>query len=330
VRENEVYNLIKQRILVDRHKIIVAKSYILEQELAVIEVGTLLDKFTKAQGYPMITTFVIHDSVPIENQVQQASGYISWYIAFSQAILELIHNNYLLVTSQQYYPYNGLQINWTTVVPGSGGMSASWNFSEYTVMTPSRVQKSFTQVDKEFTLFDVDLFVSKLDIDNAHPDVIEAIIDTVTCFKKELYRPALTMLGKAVEGAWIELGISLLNHAINQNIDEDKNNQILEKLMGPDSFAFKVSKVIDLYSSHYKDWFKAIKVDTNITPSHLTEIKLWTDVVREARNAIHFGAMINSDNNYEKTAMILLASISHFKTIYSLKLSADTLVDIEK
>ncbi|KZE67995.1 hypothetical protein AWM68_17645 [Fictibacillus phosphorivorans] len=328
--DNEVYNLIKKNILVDRHKIIVAKNYILEQDTVVIEIENLLNKFTSSQGYPMITTFVIHESVPLEEQVQQASGFISWYIAFSQAILELIHNNYLLVTNQQLYPYNGLQINWTTVVPGYGGRSASWNFTEYIVLIPSQVKKSFTQLNNNFTLFDVDLFISKLEIDNAHPDVIEAIIDTITCFKKELYRPTLTMLGKAVEGAWIELGISLLNYAINQNIDEEKNNQLLERLMGPDSFAFKVSKVIDLYSSHYKDWFKPVKVDTNIIPSQLAEIKIWTDVVREARNAIHFGAKVNSDNNYEKTAIILLASISHFKTIYSLKLSADTLVDREK
>ncbi|MDQ0272748.1 hypothetical protein [Cytobacillus purgationiresistens] len=65
------------------------------------------------------------------------------------------------------------------------------------------------------------------------------------------------------------------------------------------------------------------KFITNIQPVHLQEIRIWTDVVREARNAIHFGAKLNTDNNYEKTGMILLASISHFKTIYYLKKMLD-------
>lgn len=323
---HQIEKEIKDRILIDQHKVIVAKNFIMN-EGDIIDVATSLDKFTKSQGYPLITEVVVHESVSIEEQIQQVSDYISWYVAFSQGILDLIHSGYLNPISQQLYPCSGnLYIRWTTVVGNSGGMSSSWSFNEYIVFVPAKVKKSLVRGQEHgFTLFDVDLFISNLDINNAHAEVIEALSDAIACFKKELYRPSLTMLGKAAEGAWIELGLSLTDYAIAKGIDVEKNNQLKEKLMGQDSFVYKVDKVISLYSSHYKDWFNEIRLITNIQPVHLQEIRIWTDVVREARNAIHFGAKLNSENNYEKTAMILLASISHFKTLYYLKQVADDL-----
>ncbi|GGC88107.1 hypothetical protein GCM10007216_18570 [Thalassobacillus devorans] len=321
---NQVEKEIRSHIRVTQQTVILAKKFILNEE-GTIEVNSSLERFTTSQGYPKISRVVIHNSVPIEEQIKQASGYLSRYIAYSQAILELVHSNYLFPTSQQLFPFGGnLDIPWTTVVPGAGGSSSSWRFSDFIIPVPAVLKKSMVKNNtKEFTLFDVDLFISQLNIPNAHEDVIEAINDTISCFKKELYRPSLTMLGKAVEGAWIELGISLCDYAISKGLDDEKNNQLKEKLMGQDSFVYKVDKVIKLYSSHYKDWFNELRRITSIQPAFLEEIRIWTDVIREARNAIHFGATINSENNYEKTSVLLLAAISNFKTLYYLKQTAD-------
>lgn len=321
---NIVEREIREKVFVNQHKVVTAKNFILNQN-GIVDVPVALDQFTRTQGYPKAQQVVIHNNTNVDEQIKQASGYLSWYIAFSQAILELIHANYLIPSSQQMYPYsNNLTIGWTTVVPGSGGTTSSWSFNDFAIMVPSQLKKSLHQTNnQQFILFDVNLFVANLDINNAHDDVLEALEDAISCFKKELYRPSLTMLGKAAEGAWIEMGISLLDYAIANEIEVTKNNQLKEKLMGPDSFVFKIEKVASLYLSHYKDWFNEIRINTNTTPSHLQEIRIWTDVVRESRNAIHFGVKLNAENTYEKAAMILLASISHLKTMYNLKEVAD-------
>lgn len=315
---------IRESVSVNPHNIMIAKKFIHNQS-NIIEVSSLIDQFTATQGYPKIHQIVIHESANIEDQIKKASGYLSWYMAFSHAILELVHANFLIPLNQQMYPFsNNLSIGWTTVVPGSGGHSSTWSFNDYTILVPSHLKKSIVQTShQQFILFDVNLFISNLDIRNADEEVIEALKDTISCFKQELYRPSLTMLGKAVEGAWIEMGISLLDYAISKNIEIEKNTRLKERLMGPDSFVFKIEKVTDLYSSHYKDWFNEIKAITSINPSQLQEIKIWTNVVRESRNAIHFGVKVSSENTYEKTAIILLASISHLKTMYYLKKIAD-------
>ncbi|MCU5545128.1 hypothetical protein OCB14_26290 [Bacillus cereus] len=317
---------IEQDITINRQRIIIAKQYIMSQE-GVIDTVALLDTFTRSQGYPVPSQVVIHESISIEDQIKQASGYLSWYMAFSTAALELINSCCLIPIGQQTYPIdNSLRITYTTVTTNSGGgMTSAWSFNDYMIPIPIRIRKTLIpQEEQVFTLFDTDLFISNLDIGNAHNDVVEALHDTINCFKRELYRPSLTMLGKAVEGAWIELGISLIDYAISIQKDVDRNSQLKEKLMGPDSFAFKVEKVIDLYTSHYRDWFNQIRIETNIQPPSLRSIKVWTDIVRESRNAIHFGATVNSENNYEKTSMLLLASVSHFKTLYFLKQAANT------
>lgn len=73
----------------------------------------------------------------------------------------------------------------------------------------------------------------------------------------------------------------------------------------------------------YKDWYDDIRKETNIQSGQLAGLHNWSDLIRKSRNAIHFGVKLDTEINYEKTAVILLASIDNFKLIYALKDAAD-------
>jgi hypothetical protein len=287
-----------------------------------INLSTEMKRFSASQGYPAISELKTYE----DNAVAKASGYISWSMAFSYAALELINANQLIPTTPYLAP-NNITIPWSNVRPGHGGTKSTFSFPKCSVPMPNSVIKPKLQGNaNNFTLFDPDLYVSHMEILNAHEDVKEALYDAIDCFKTELYRPSLTMLGKAVEGAWIELGVSLTSYAIQNTNDVEKNTKLQEKLMGFDSIANKVEKIIDLYTSHHKDWFDGIRKETNIQAHSISGLQNWTELVRKSRNAIHFGVRLDTEINYEKTAIILLASIDNFKTLYALKRAADNAV----
>ncbi|WHX41194.1 hypothetical protein QNH36_03235 [Mesobacillus sp. AQ2] len=301
-----------------------AKKYILEIKEREIDISIAENNFLNLHGYTKPDFINVNFSVFDEKDIYKVSNYISYSIAYSEAVLELIHSNYLIAYDEYLY-HPDYTIRWTSVVGNSGGTTSSWNFTHLKTQIPRKVKKALSFRNQNFILFDPDLYITELNISNAHTEVLEALRDTIDCFRKELYSPSLTMLGKVVEGAWIEMGISLANLAIKQNIDKEKNEILIEYLTGPDGFAKKVEKIVNLYSSHHKDWFLTVRKNSGIQINHLLEIKVWTDVVREARNAIHFGAAPSTPNTFEKAAILLLAASKNLQTLYKVKLEADKL-----
>lgn len=320
MRNDSIKEKIEKNISVNRHMIIVAKGYLMNlNSFEEINLLNEVKNFTATQGFPELKVFQLQDA----NLAPQLTGYISWSIAFSYAVLELINANQLISTTSALAP-NNITVQYSSVVPGAGGRKGPWTFSNLVIPTPSKViRPPYNSELSNFTLFDPDLFIEHMEIPNSHEDVREALRDTIVCFKKELYRPSLTMLGKAVEGAWIELGVSLAEYAARHGHDVKKNEALQETLRGYDKIASKVEKVIQLYSSHHKDWYDDIRKATNIQSSQISGLQNWSDLIRKSRNAIHFGVKLDTEINYEKTAVILLASIDNFKLIYALKDAAD-------
>lgn len=321
---NQLFETIQSNIKVDRTLVVLAKKYLLQIPYRIINIPQEENDFLTQHGYSQPGTINVNDSVFDENDVDKVASYISYSIAFSEAVLELIHSNYFIVHSQHPHQQN-FNIEWTTVVGGGGGSTSRWMFSHFATPIPSAVKKPLSLDPQRFILFDPDIYISELNISNAHSEVIDALKDTIDCFKKELYSPSLTMLGKVAEGAWIEVGISLASMAIRAEIDKEKNEKFIEELQGLESFAKKVEKIVTLYSSHHKDWFSELRRNSGIQIVQLQEIKVWTDVVRESRNAIHFGAVTTTENTFEKTAIILLAASKHLQTLYKFKEVADNL-----
>ena len=132
----------------------------------------------------------------------------------------------------------------------------------------------------------------------------------------------MAMLGKAVEGAWIELGCSL-SRTITAR---DHNHDEFESMMRGDDWGFarKIQEILSL--CRRKEWVGSVLRDADVRLPEIEEIASWSHTVRDARNAIHFGVRPVVGNNYEKVAVLLLAAARHLQSIYLLKRIADKLV----
>ena len=53
-------------------------------------------------------------------------------------------------------------------------------------------------------------------------------------------------------------------------------------------------------------------------PTNLNSVALWADVVRDSRNAIHYGTEPSSPNNYEKVAVLLLGASQNLRILYAI------------
>jgi len=291
--------------------VILAKGFLINYKNQQIEAPTALREFLLQQGITMGT-------INLENRTEEesigiASNYLNYQIAFGEAYLELINNGDLIRIDSRDHTID-MYISWST-----RSQTAGWDFRDFNIYLPFAVRKPFYRQGKPSLFSDPDVNLLLISAENAHKDVKEALKDTIACFKNELYGPTLTMLGKAVEGAWIELGLSLLS-LLQPSTEVEKDK---EKLMGLDNLVWKIEKVIKLYDR--QDLFAELSKASGIKPRNLIEIRMWTDIVRDSRNAIHFGAAPQVNNDFDKTSTILLSAVSHLKNIYHLKKCADEL-----
>ena len=67
--------------------------------------------------------------------------------------------------------------------------------------------------------------------------------------------------------------------------------------------------------------------EAEILPSAIDSIIVWSEVLREARNAIHFGAKPTIPNSYEKVSVLLIDGAKNFSVMYKIKSIADNIVD---
>jgi hypothetical protein len=207
------------------------------------------------------------------------------------------------------------------VIPGSGGRSGGWSFEELTIPVPTQVRRAPSTIgSNDQFLAEPDLYLHTLGIPNMHAEVASSFREAVRCFRHELFTAALTMLGKASEGAWLELGESLLAYVpSNQQSVFSKQRAVLEDpMMG--TFR-KIEAVLTLFDR--QDIFGPVSALSGIKPRELRTVAVWSDSVRDSRNTIHFGVLPATPNTYEKVAALLIGTAPNVRILYRLKEAAD-------
>jgi hypothetical protein len=133
------------------------------------------------------------------------------------------------------------------------------------------------------------------------------------------------MLGTASEGAWIELGLSLIKVASTSTaLSKDALDKITEELKSPyTSVLQKLEAIAKLYER--KDIFSEVMKQSGYNHRHLAQVLNWSNVIRDARNAIHYGAGAASENTYEKVAALLLGVPLNLRILYSIRRAAEAL-----
>jgi hypothetical protein len=311
--DEQIYKKILDSVTVSSHMIALAKSFLLNENNFFIETNQKCKEFVEKQNYSLPKQFVFNTEEEIESQIKNIIGYFSYSIAFCESVHALIHEGFFLPRSSNSISFDR-SISWTT-----GRNSSGWSFKEFYMHMPVDLVRTIsTRINVNNIISDPDIYILDLGIDNAHNEVNDALRDSIKCFKNDLYHPSIIMLCKAVEGAWIELGISLTESVRDRKQDAE---HFIERLIGQESIAWKVNEIVKLYER--QDWFKQIKKDSRIDLNLIREGQNWTDLLRDARNAIHYGVQPSTPNTYDKASILLLGAIKHLRTIYQLKRTLD-------
>jgi hypothetical protein len=308
-----------RRVVVTRQHVTLAKAFILNLvRIKEYEPTTLSDQFAKQRGFNKPSQISLRPDVD-EAALYQASEYLISILSLGEATWALIHEGVLL--------YNGHHTNldthvrWTTVVAG-GGQSGGWPLEELSMEVP--IQITFApshRYDTKEVLTNPNLFLLEAGIEGADSEVVEALQDAINCFRKELYRASVILLGKAMEGAWLEMGIALA-HSVPSDAHFNKA-KFIEMMTDETPLAKKIDEVRKLYKN--KDLVSNVMNQTGIRAGEIEGIVIWSEVLRDARNAIHFGVKPVIPNTYEKVAVLLLAAADNLSKLYHIKRVAEKL-----
>lgn len=260
---------------------------------------------------------ILHPGVDPIPSLRDASKWISYSLAGCEAICGLVHSGVLIPLSPTLTVFNGA-IGWTTVHGRSGGSRDMWRFKQFISAYPSECVRSQAWGQDQM-LADSDLYLQRLSLPHFHVEVRDALKDAVRCFRAELFTPSVVMLGKASEGAWIELGVAL---ALFVGRDDPKLKKFVDILVGPETgFAKKLRDVVTFYENR-QVMFKALGQQSGVTLDDVRTAMLWSDTLRGARNAIHHRASPSIYATYETVATLLFAAVPHLQTIHRLHSTA--------
>jgi hypothetical protein len=324
MNQDDAFQRICEQVSVTPQRLVVAKAIVFDKCATSATSGTLLNAVLTANGAEMPKQIVLHQTVDPIPAIAAASDALSWRLAASEALLSLVHFSFLIPLS----PPEGSvpHLDWTTIIPGSGGTSGGWGFEEFFIPLPGRVRRapSLDGTNNQF-LSEPDLYLNTFGISNMHRDVAEAFREAVKCFRNDLFTAAVTMLGKASEGAWLELGASLLaSLPTGQETKFAKQKAVLEDPM-IGTFK-KIEAVIAIYE--HQDVFRPIVQASGIRLQELRSVAVWSDAVRDSRNTIHFGVSAAIPNTYEKLAALLIGAVANVRILYRLKKAADEICPI--
>jgi hypothetical protein len=308
----DVEQRIADSVRVTRLDIAVAKSFVVKfNPHSLLEVLRAFeqDRESLASG-PM----VINLSIDIEPQILRAVEYIRWRLAFVEAIWGLCHAGILLAVSES------LEKVAVGLGHTDGRYSGSLNLPDYPTAVPARVRLAPSAASgATLELSDGDLYLAALDIPNLEPEIAVSLREAVKCFRHELYLPCLAMLARASEGAWTELGLALLKAAPEHSqLPAARRENMRLTIEGSDASVLrKMRTVLELYK--IGGLFAQVQKESRSSAADLEGVSIWSDAVRNSRNAVHYGVEPAMQNSYEKVGVLLLATAQHLRTIYSIR-----------
>jgi hypothetical protein len=313
----EAQSLLSELIQPTRQLVALAKIQILAPETPSKFDGVQeATRFALAQGFEPIDPVVVHPTVNTRGAVESAARHWSSVLAFQQALVELdgeglavaYHQRGLASPSQSY----------TTSV-GGGGQSGGWNLDRFEHLQTRQVLKpEFGAGSNQGITADGNIFAITAGLELAHGEIKQAAVDTVECLRRGLFRPTAATLGKVAEGAWIKVGLAMSTH-LSGSRGAALHDQMTDQFV---SFAKKVNVVVDEYRTQE---FSDVRSLGTVRIPEVQSIIVWTDVVRTARNAIHFGSGAHTVASYDSVAILVIGGATSLRKLYAIKNACDQL-----
>ena len=309
---------LRAQISVTHHLVTQAKSYIIQRLTdGETDPQRMVEGFPLSLGYGSLTIEIDDRKLEDPDQLRIAAGFHSCRFAFSQAIWALIGDG-LVIPSGSTSVGSNLEQRYTRK-RGPSSESGGWHLEERGLTMPSLVEISpSAKYSHEEPLIMPSVFLLESGIDGAHEDVQEALSDAIKCYRAGLFRPAVTMLAKAMEGAWIELGLALANAGFAPAGSDPGAFETSLKDSGP--ITRKMTRIRDLYPTPP---LSDLRKKAGVARQNLADEWFWSDALAETRNAIHFGAAPTIAYTYVGVSIFLISASTHLKPMYLIKAAAD-------
>lgn len=309
---NEALKLLEKQIHVTPQKVTIAKGHIINHFNS--DPAAMIKSLLTAIEASAAEKLVIHLVNDSEANIKVVADTVSWTLAGCEAVWNLISSGFLIPGSSDMYP-QAPHVEWTSVVQGSGSRG-SLDLGRFSLPLPRSVLLCPSAANQERqVLSDPDLFLHSLEIQGIHKQVEDSLREAVRCFRNELFLACLAMLGRASEGAWIELGLKLC--AVAPPTAPINVLKIKEKLEDPFvGIGKKILETMQLYQR--ADVFDYLYKKSGIKSQDLNNAMVWADAVRESRNSVHYGVEPAMPNTYEKVAALIIGAVPHLRLLYKI------------
>jgi len=250
----------------------------------------------------------------VDHNLHKAAKFLSLKLAGAYALWELISTGFLMPAGD--ICEESPTIQYTTVLPGTGGHSGGWDFDRLKFSYPIRIYRP-VEVAKKSVFTDGDLYLEELSLVDLHPGIEEALREAVRCFRYDLFTGTVAMLGAASEGVWFELGRALLNACPNSS----KSRKIEKALDGSSrGIGYLVKQIIEICEDRSETG--ELLRQANKTLEELRSAALWWDTVREARNVLHWEVDATFGNDFDKVSVLMVSAASHLRTLWKIRMSS--------
>ncbi len=156
---------------------------------------------------------------------------------------------------------------------------------------------------------DPDIFLQGANCVSLHLGIREAIGQSLACFQRGLYLPAIVMLAAGAEATWIECGAALAGKLADAKL----------RTVVDDSFVSLSRKVTEVKRALESPSGKNLLKVAGISVARVTDAEVWTTTLRERRNAVHWGKAQSFIAQHSDASSLLLAAPLHMGTLEAVR-----------
>ena len=285
-------------IEVTREDIARAKSWILSSDGS--NTQGMVDDWLRQQGIADVRE-VDTDAEDCKDRLTSVARAYSLRLAYYQAAWELVSAGMLVscTSTGHWEPPLGYKTS-----RGGGGIPVKEIGCPY----PERIYRLPSALA---TPTDVDVFLDGVDAKAIHSGILEAIGQSLTCFRRGLYMPATVMLAAAAEATWMECGA-----AVARNLSDQRLSGIVA-----DSFASIAKVVTEVRKAIESKAAKPLLQKAGLTIHQVADVELWTTALRDRRNALHWGKAKSFVADHSETGTLLMGAPRHIYTLEAIRIA---------
>lgn len=288
-------NYVTSKVSVTREDIARAKSWIVRAPGS--NVSGMADEWLSEQNIPDIR-HVNTDAQDCEDILTNVAHSYSVRLAFFTAVWELINAGAIVASELPGLWQPSLEYKTSHNAGGIPVASLAFPHPSKIVRLPFSNERA-----------DADIFLKGIDCTTLHSGIVEAIEQSLTCFRRGLYMPATVMLAAAAEATWMECGRAVATHFSDPKLTTVMN----------DPFVSIAKVVSELRKALEHKNAKPLLQKARLTIHQVTDAEIWTTALRDRRNALHWGKAKSFISGHAETGTLLMAAPQHLGTLESIR-----------